>query len=257
MVEGPQGVRSALDAGVVIHDLYVADDAGVAFPDLVVDADAAGIRITPVTLGVLAAMAETQAPQGVLAVCDQVPSADLDAMLSARAPVVILEALGDPGNVGTIIRTADAAGAAGVILTAGSVDPHNGKVVRSTAGSLFTLPVAHDVPLAEVVAALQRHGRPLVVTAGAGEQDLFDAAAARMVCRGTCWLIGSEAHGASREALAAADLVVRIPMWGGAESLNAASAAAIVLYVARYEGAQRARSMTEEAAADSAAAVEG
>ena len=239
LVEGPQAVRSALDAGVAVHDLFVDDDAGVACADIVTAADAVGVRVTPVAPAVLAAMAETEHPQGVLAVCGLLPSADPAAMLAVSAPVLVLESVSDPGNVGTIIRTADAVGAAGVILTRGCADIHGGKVVRSTAGSLFHLPVAHGVDLAEACAAVQAAGRPLVVTAGAGEEDLFDAVASRLVCRRTVWLVGSEAHGASPEALAAADLTVRIPMSGSAESLNAAVAATAVLYVTAYGQAQR------------------
>ena len=257
VVEGPQGVRSALDAGVVIHDLFMADGAGIDVADIAAQASASGVSVISVTDQVLAAMAETETPQGVLAVCDQLASVDLDAMLQTRAPVVILEGLADPGNVGTIIRTADAVRAAGVILLSGTVDPHNGKVVRSTAGSLFHVPLAYDVSLPEVVDAIHRNERPLVVTSGAGDDDLFDAVAARMACRGSCWLIGSEAHGASAEALAAADIVIRIPMWGEAESLNAATAAAVVLYVSRYEGSKRGIESGDRPTADSAGSPEG
>jgi TrmH family RNA methyltransferase len=257
VVEGPQSVRSALAAGVVVHDLFVDDEAGDAFPDLVAEAESLGIPVTRATAGVLAAMGETEHPQGVLAVCALLPSADLDAMLARRAPVLILEGLADPGNVGTIIRTADAAGAAGVILTAGSVDPHNGKVVRSTAGSLFHVPVAYDATLVDVVDAVRRHDRPLAVASGGGDEDLFEVVAARMACRGSCWLIGSEAHGASPEALEEADIVVRIPMWGGAESLNAAAAAAILLYVPRYEGTVHGRTAPGSMTADAAAMPTG
>ncbi len=251
-MEGPQAVRSALDAGVVIHDLFVADDAGAAVSELGQDAQARGVRVTTASASVLAAMGETQHPQGVLAVCDQLAPVDLDLLLQQPAPVVILEGVSDPGNVGTVIRTADAAGAAGVILTAGSADPHNGKVVRATAGSLFHLPVARDVSLDEVLDACRRSGRALAVTTGQGDEDLFEAAAARMVCRKTMWLIGSEAHGASEQALEAADVLVRIPMPGRAESLNAAVAAAVVLYVTAYDVSRRPTN-----AADSGLAAEG
>ena len=238
LVEGPQAVRSALDAGVVIHDLFVDDDAGVVHAGLIGDARAAGVRVTEASPAVLAAMGETEHPQGVLAVCDLLPAADLTAMLAVSAPVVVLESVSDPGNVGTIIRTADAVGAAGVILTRGCADVHNGKVVRSTAGSLFHLPIAYDLDLADACAAVRLAGRPLVVTTGAGDTDLFDAVASRLVCRRSVWLIGSEAHGASPAAVAAADLLVRIPMAGRAESLNAAVATATVLYVTAYGQAQ-------------------
>ena len=119
LVEGPQAVRSALAAGVVVHDLFVAEDAGSGVSDLASDA-----RATVVAPAVLAAMAETQTPQGVVAVCGLLPVVSLDSLMGARGPVVVLDAVSDPGNVGTVIRTADATGAAGVVLTAGSADPH-------------------------------------------------------------------------------------------------------------------------------------
>jgi TrmH family RNA methyltransferase len=241
LVEGPQAVRSALDAGVVIHDLFVDDDAGVAHAGLVADARAQGVRVTEASPGVLAAMGETEHPQGVLAVCALLPAVDLDVLMARPGPVVVLEALADPGNVGTVIRTADAAGAAGVVLTPGSADVHNGKVVRATAGSLFHLPVRPDTTLDDVVTAARAAGRPVAVTAGQGAEDLFEAAGSGRVGVRTCWLVGAEAHGATPAALAAADLTVRIPMTGRAESLNAAVASAVVLYVTAYSGRTRDR----------------
>jgi TrmH family RNA methyltransferase len=237
VVEGPQAVRSALAHGVLVHDLFVVEDT-VACADVVGDARAAGARLTWVTPAVMAAMCETQQPQGVLAVCDLLPTGDLDLVMAASGPVVVLEAVSDPGNVGTIIRTADAAGAAAVLLTPQSADVHNGKVVRSTAGSLFHLPVLGGLPVEEIAAAARRAGRCLAVTAGEGATDLFTAADDGAVDSRTCWVIGSEAHGATPEARAAADLVVAIPMPGGAESLNAAVAAAVVLFVTAHAQSQ-------------------
>jgi TrmH family RNA methyltransferase len=234
VVEGPQAVRSALAAGVVIRDLFMDDDAGAAFPDIASTAAERGIEVCRTTPEVLAAMGETTQPQGVLAVCDLLPAGDLDAVMAANGPVVVLDAVTDPGNVGTVIRTADAVGAAGVLLTPGCADVHNGKVVRSTAGSLFHLPVlaGHEIP--SVVAAAGRHGRPVVVATGDAPIDLFAAVDEGRVGSSTCWIVGSEAHGVGEASRAAADLSVRIPMQGRAESLNAAVAAAVVLYVTAH-----------------------
>ena len=234
VVEGPQAVRSALAAGVVIRDLFMDDDAGVAFPDIVAAALAAGRGVTWTTSDVLEAMGETQQPQGVLAICDLLPEGDLAAVMSTAGPVLILDQLTDPGNVGTVIRTADAAGAAGILLTAGSADVHNGKVVRSTAGSLFHLPVISNIDIAEAASAARGHGRTVAVATGDADLDLFTAVAAGRVDDRTCWVIGSEAHGVSGLGRAAADVAVRIPMVGRAESLNASVAAAVVLYVTAY-----------------------
>lgn len=234
MVEGPQAVRSALAAGVVIRDLFMDDDAGVAFPDIVAAALAAGRAVTWTTNDVLEAMGETRQPQGVLAICDLLPGGDLGAVMSAQGPVLVLDQLTDPGNVGTVIRTADAVGAAGILLTTGSADVHNGKVVRSTAGSLFHLPVISNIDLAEAAEAARANGRTVAVATGDADLDLFEAVAAGRVDDRTCWVIGSEAHGVSEQGRSLADVAVRIPMAGRAESLNASVAAAVVLYVTAY-----------------------
>jgi RNA methyltransferase, TrmH family len=234
VVEGPQAVRSALAAGVVIRDLFMDDDAGAAFPDIAASARELGLDVCRATPEVLAAMGETAQPQGVLAVCDQLPAGDLDAVMAAPGPVVVLDEVTDPGNVGTVIRTSDAVGAAGVVLTAGSADVHNGKVVRSTAGSLFHLPVLSGLAIATVAEAAARHGRPVVAATGDAAVDLFAAVDDGLVGPRTCWIVGSEAHGVSEAARSAADLALRIPMQGRAESLNAAVAAAVVLYVTAH-----------------------
>ena len=231
LVEGPLTVRSALAAGVDIHELYVDDGARGAFPDIIAAVEALGIEPTVADSRVLSAMGETDHPQGVLAVCTLIADADLDEMLAVTAPVLILDRVSDPGNVGTILRTADAVGAAGVILTPGCADVHSGKVVRATTGSLFRTPVAADVPMSEVVDAVRRAGRALVVATGDGEEDLFSAVDSRMACPRACWVIGSEAHGVGQEARAEADLSVRIPMAEGVESLNAGISASVILYV--------------------------
>jgi RNA methyltransferase, TrmH family len=234
IVEGPQAVRSAIAAGVLVHDLFVDEDAGGAFSDEVAAVHAVGGRVTLVTEAVMTALSETRQPQGVLGVCDLLPEGGLDALMASSGPVVLLDELTDPGNVGTVIRTADAVGAAGVVLTPGCADIHNGKVVRSTAGSLFHLPVLAGHAVDATAAAAHRTGRTVVAASGDADVDLFAAVRSGAVDDRTCWVIGSEAHGVGAEARAAADLVVRIPMSGRAESLNAAVAAAAVLYVTAY-----------------------
>ena len=175
-------------------------------------------------------MAETVTPQGVLGVAPLL-DVPLDAALAGRPRLVpVLVAAQDPGNAGTVIRTADAAGADAVVLTEGSTDPHGGKCVRATAGSLWHLPVVSGPTLAETVAALRARGLQVLATTGAGEQDLDDLADAGGLTAPTAWLLGNEAAGLSDEALALADRTVRIPLRGRAESLNLATAAAVCLY---------------------------
>ena len=233
-VEGPQSVRSAVAAGVVIHDLFVDEGTGGVFSDIVDAVESLGGHVAWTTAEVMAALSETRTPQGIVAVCDLLATGDADSLMAADGPVVVLEAVSDPGNVGTIIRTADAIGAAGVILTPESADVHNGKVVRSTAGSLFHLPIVAGLPLNAVVASAAAHGRTVAVASGEADTDLFAAARTGRIDARTCWVIGSEAHGVSAEARELADVLVAIPMVGRAESLNAAVAASVVLYVSAF-----------------------
>jgi TrmH family RNA methyltransferase len=231
VVEGPQAVSSALDAGVPVHELFVDEHARIAFSDLVDRAAGTGARIVTAEPHVMVAMGETEHPQGVLAVCALLPGASLDEILGAPAPVLILDRVADPGNVGTILRTAEAVGVAGVLLTPECADVHGGKVVRATTGSLFRVPVLADIPMAEIIAGVRAHGRPLAVATGDGGESLFDAVDSGVVSPLTCFVIGSEAHGVGEEARAAADVCVRIPMVASVESLNAAVSAAVILYV--------------------------
>src|SRR5690606_32906171 len=146
----------------------------------------------------------------------------------------------DPGNAGTVVRAADAAGADAVVLAGESVDVHNPKVVRSTAGSLFHLPVVTGVSLADALAALRGAGLPVLAADGAGDldlDDLLDVAGADDASRPavdlaapTAWVFGNEAWGLPVEDRALADAVVRVPIRGRAESLNLATAATVCLY---------------------------
>jgi RNA methyltransferase, TrmH family len=226
VVEGPQAVREALAAGA-LEELFVVGDTA---PDLVAAARAAGTPVTLVTEPVLAAMAETVTPQGVLGVAPLLDVPLATALAGRPRLVAVLDAVQDPGNAGTVLRTADAAGADAVVLTAGSVDPHNGKCVRATAGSLWHLPVVSGPPLADVATALRAAGVRLLATTGRGDDDLDDLADRGELAGPTAWLFGSEASGLSDSALVLADRTVRIPLHGRAESLNLATAAAVCLY---------------------------
>jgi TrmH family RNA methyltransferase len=225
LVEGPQGVREAvLHAAGSVRDVYLTVDASQRYPEIL---DAAGVADVYTHLCAPDVVAEMSPDaQGVLAVMRTAEPGDLRDLLDGARLVACLAEVRDPGNAGTVIRAADAAGADAVILTAASVEQHNPKVVRSTAGSLFHLPV-HDGPaLAEVVDAARAAGLRVLAADGAGEVLLDDAP----VGEPTLWLFGNEAHGLSREACELADEVVRIPIHGRAESLNLAMAATLCLY---------------------------
>ena len=226
VVEGPQAVREALAAGALLELFF---EPGRQM-DLVTEAYQSGVLVTEVTAEVLAAMGETVTPQGVLGTASLLDVPLRQALSGSPRLVVVLDGVSDPGNAGTAIRVADAAGADAVILTGGSVDPHGGKCVRATAGSLWHLPVVHGPDLAEILPALRAAGLQVLATTGTGAEDLDDLIDAGDLAAPTAWLLGPEAAGLSEAALSLADRRVRIPLHGRAESLNLATAAAVVAY---------------------------
>ena len=227
LVEGPQAVREVVRfAPAQVRDVYLTVSAAQRYPEITDDATAAGVHTHLCSPDVLAAMSPDA--QGVLAVA-RVVQQEAAGLFAAERPPQLLAALAqvrDPGNAGTVIRAADAAGASGVLLSAGSVDVHNPKVVRSTAGSLFHLPVATEVDLPEAAAAARNAGMQVLAADGSGRTELYAADLARP----TLWVFGNEAHGLGAAERELADAVVRIPIHGHAESLNLAMAATVCLY---------------------------
>jgi TrmH family RNA methyltransferase len=224
LAEGPQAVR---EAGGAVVELFGTSAALDRHGDLVGSADQAGARISVVTAEALAVLTETVQPQGLVAVCRAVDVA-LDAALARRPRlVVILADIRDPGNAGTVLRTADAAGAGAVIFAGGAVDPYNGKCVRASAGSLFHVDIVRHGDPAGTLDACHSAGLRVLAADPHGDVDLdhLDQLGAP-----TGWLFGSEAHGLPAELAARADARVRIPIHGRAESLNLAAAAAVCLY---------------------------
>ncbi|PWJ50208.1 RNA methyltransferase, TrmH family [Quadrisphaera granulorum] len=241
LAEGPQAVREALVA-VAPHRVRTVIATAAALqrhPELGPGAHRAGAELLECTDEVLAVLSGTRTPQGVVAVCDAVHPT-LDDVLAPGPPALLalLARVQDPGNAGTVIRAADAAGAGAVLLTRGSVDLHNPKVVRSTAGSLFHLDVVPGADLAETVGRLRGAGVAVLATDGvpgrgsADLDDLLDDAEAGSgpLSGPTAWLFGNEASGLDPAERELADLAVRVPLHGRAESLNLATAAAVCLY---------------------------
>jgi TrmH family RNA methyltransferase len=187
---------------------------------------------------IMSDLAQTVTPQGLLAVCRfvDVPLASLIA--AAPVLVAVLANVRDPGNAGTVLRTADAAGAQGVIFSDASVDPYNSKCVRSSAGSLFHLPVVVGAALSEVTAALTGAGLRVVAADGGASRKLDDLESSGQLALPTAWLFGNEAWGLPDDLLALADDAVAVPIYGHAESLNLAAAAAVCMYASAR--AQRA-----------------
>lgn len=232
LVEGAQAVREATRwaAPGGVHELFVTAEAAARHPEIVEAAVAAGARVVEVSDRAAAALSDTVTPQGLVAVCDLLDVA-LDVALAGSPRLVAVAAgVADPGNAGTVIRVADAAGADAVLFAGATVDPHNGKAVRASTGSVFHLPLARDRDAAAVLAACRAAGLSVLVADGAGELDLHSAAAAEVLARPAAWVFGGEAHGVPPAVSAAADHRVRVPIHGRAESLNLATAAAVCLY---------------------------
>ncbi|MFT3798677.1 TrmH family RNA methyltransferase [Microbacterium sp.] len=236
LLEGPQAAREALAFRPdTLVELFATPTAMERHQDVREAAQDAGVEVVFTTEPVLDAMADTVTPQGIVAVARQSPTALRDVFAASPRLIAICEEVRDPGNLGTIIRAADAAGADAVVLTGRTVDPYNPKVVRATTGSLFHVPVAVGADLA-VVADRARAEGLRIVAADVGGDDFL---ARRAVLREpTAWLFGNEARGLDEAALAHADLALRLPIYGRAESLNLATAASVCLYETAF--AQRA-----------------
>lgn len=227
LAEGPQAVREAVrHRPDLVEALYATTEATARHTDIVSAADAAGLPVTVCTPEVLAAMCDTDAPQGLLAVCRCAP-VSLEQVLAGRPRLlVVLAHVRDPGNAGTVLRGADAVGADAVVLSTASVDVWSPKVVRSTVGSIFHLPIVTDVALPAGLDQLRAAGVRVLAADGAGERLLDDTD----LSAPHAWLMGNEAWGLPSELRAACDEVVRVPIYGHAESLNLAMAATVCLY---------------------------
>ncbi|MET7641922.1 RNA methyltransferase [Streptomyces sp. NPDC005438] len=240
LAEGPQAVREATapDGAAPLRELFATLPAAERYPEIVERARAGGARLHLASEETLADIAQTVTPQGLVGVCDFLDQ-PLDRVLAAGPRLVaVLAHVRDPGNAGTVLRCADAAGADAVVVTDASVDLYNPKSVRASVGSLFHLPVVVGVPVAEAMAALSAAGTRVLAADGAGERDLDEELDDGAMGRPTAWVFGNEAWGLPEETRVLADAVVRVPLHGRAESLNLATAAAVCLYASAR--AQRA-----------------
>ncbi len=241
LAEGPQAVGEALAAGGVVTQLFVTAAAQARYASLIGLAAGQGADVHAVSGEVMTELAQTITPQGVLAVCRFI-DVDLD-QLTAGQPrlAVVLANVRDPGNAGTVLRTADAAGAGGVVFAGSSVDPYNSKCVRASAGSLFHLPVVTGPPVADAVRALRERGLRVLAADGGAGTTLDDLQSAGRLSQPTAWLFGNEAWGLPSDVLHLADDAVAVPIYGRAESLNLAAAAAVCLYASARAQAPPAR----------------
>jgi TrmH family RNA methyltransferase len=230
LAEGPQAVAEAFHCGAQVTDLFVTVPARTRHRDLVAAIAAAGIPVHVVSGEVMDELAQTVTPQGLLAVCGFVDVPLAEVARAAPALVALLANVRDPGNAGTVLRTADAAGAHAVVFADASVDPYNGKCVRASAGSLFHLPVVAGTRLEEAVVTLREAGLRIVAADGRAGRSLDDPEVQARLAGPTAWMFGNEAWGLPPELVALADEPVAVPIYGRAESLNLAAAAAVCLY---------------------------
>jgi TrmH family RNA methyltransferase len=222
LVEGAQGVLEALRSGVRVSEVFHTGPV----PAEIGEAAATAVALLEVSDAVMEHLTSTVTPQGLLAVADFVDTG-LDAV-GDRGMVPVLWAVRDPGNAGTILRSADAAGVAGVVFTASSVDVYNPKTVRASAGSVFHLPVVRGIDPASAVVDLRRRGFRVLAASADGTESVHEVD----LTAPSAVLLGNEASGLPQEARAMADTSVRVPIQGSAESLNLAAAATVILFEA-------------------------
>jgi RNA methyltransferase, TrmH family len=217
-----------------VTDLFVTAAAHARHGALVARAADAGIGVQVVSGEVMSELSGTVTPQGLLAACGfiDVPLTTITEPGSGAPArlVALLACVRDPGNAGTVLRAADAAGADAVVFSDASVDPYNGKCVRASAGSLFHLPVIAGTRLPLAIAGLRAAGLTIVAADGRSGRALDDPGARDLLARPTAWLFGNEAWGLGGELLDLADETLAVPIYGKAESLNLATAAAVCLY---------------------------
>jgi TrmH family RNA methyltransferase len=221
LVEGAQGVREALEESPpVLETLFVDDELG----ELAVRAREKGVEVVHAAPGVLHRLTSTVTPQGIVGVA---PFVDVPLEgLPGGGCVTVLHEVRDPGNAGTILRSADASGASGVVFTSSSVDLYNAKTIRASAGSVFHLPVTRGPTTAEAIEGLRSRGFRILAMDPAGEESVYTTEMQPPVA----FVFGNEAAGLPDEIVRLADATVRVPHAGRAESLNLAAAATVCLF---------------------------
>lgn len=230
LAEGPQAVREVLRASLAV-ELFIDQRESSGVDKLVDEALGQAVPVQLVDPAEFGDVTDTVTSQGVVAIATMPTQPSLaDFARSSPTLIAVAVAAADPGNVGTLIRIADAAGADGVILASGSCDPYNGKAVRASTGSLFHLPVITGVSFDQVRAGLPSDSWQFLATTGSAEVELFSRELRELMTTPTAWVFGNEAHGLDAEVVSACELAVRIPIFGQAESLNVGAAAAVCLY---------------------------
>lgn len=229
VIEGRRIVEMALGAGAGVREAFFTDQfiAKKEGRDIVRLLAGSGAEIIEVAGHVLARLADTETPQGIVAVVSHF-SSSLDKLPSNDNPLyVLVDGIQDPGNLGAIIRTSDAAGADAVILLPGTCDAFMPKTIRATAGSIFNIPVV-PAEAEDILKRLRDGNIAIAVTAADADRSVFEAALSRPLA----FVFGNEGRGVSGQIRESANLFLKIPLYGKAESLNVATSAAICLYEA-------------------------
>ncbi|MDO5098533.1 MAG: RNA methyltransferase [Corynebacterium sp.] len=227
IVEGENSVESAVATGAAT-DVFVTETAAEKFEPIIRMAGHMNVYVHPITEKAAKSLSDTSTTTGLFAICTPVLWPLAKALSGKPTLVSVPVRTNDPGNAGTLIRVSDAVGADAVIFAGETVDPHSSKVVRSSAGSLFHVPVSRETNIDAVLKKLRAQGLQIIATAADGEVSLDEADS--ILREPTAWLFGNEAHGLGEDLLQQADHRIRIPIRGRAESLNLATAAAICLY---------------------------
>ena len=229
-IEGVRSVLQSLEAKAPVEEVVYSRQVH-RIPgggELVERLENAGVKVVEISESLYETITDTENPQHIMAVINMQEYRLEDITAASDLLLVIVDGLQDPGNLGTIIRTADAAGVHGVVLLKGTVDPYNPKTVRSTMGSVFSIPVIRENDTEGLFAGLHGLGVRLVAASPEGDTSYWD-----IDYRGrTGIIIGNEANGISEIARKSSDISAVLPMIGGAESLNAAVACGILLYKA-------------------------
>ncbi len=223
LLEGIKPLEDALDMGIKAVTVFEEEGSRLGHR-------LEGQRKILLSRPLFQALSDTESSQGVIAAVEM-RRYDMDGFREAVGGrnVLIMDRLQDPGNIGTIIRTAEAAGYGGIVMMAGSGDVYSPKVVRAAAGSLFRVPVVKIGKTSDAIRLVEKMGKRLAVTCLDGGTDCFEAD----IASDTALVIGNEGNGVSGQFIDAADVRIKIPMEGSIESLNAAVAAGILMYQSR------------------------
>ena len=245
LVEGENCVEAAVSTGAAT-DVFATRSATKRFSEIIQAAEAMGGFVHLIDEKAAKSLQDTVSSTGIFAVCRDVLWSSREVLRGTPDLVVVPVETNDPGNAGTLVRVSDAMGADAVLFAGDTVDPQSGKAVRSSAGSLFHLPVARERNVNKVMSMVRQKGLTVFATAMDGDVDLTEAD--ELLTQPSCWLFGNEAHGLGDELLAQADYRVRIPLRGRAESLNLAAAASICLFEsAKYQARVRRELRGDEA----------